>query len=83
MQADLVYFPFVDRFALVGPNFIDSSVCALFEAGPVKKFLRAFQERDSYKRTSADPKEHLAGFKKYRSLDYFDYVSASMERPCP
>ncbi|GAQ86685.1 hypothetical protein KFL_003040120 [Klebsormidium nitens] len=80
---DLVYFPFVDRFALAGPAFVDSSVCALFGRGALQMFLKGIRERDSYRLTSAAPSDHLAGLKKYRSLDYFDYVSASMERPCP
>lgn len=77
--ADLVLLPFMERFDMCMREFRNDFDLRC-EGGcgditPVGKWLELMEKRPAAKKAAADPAKLLAAFKRYRSLDFFDYVS--------
>ncbi|BDA48804.1 probable protein IN2-1 homolog B [Coccomyxa sp. Obi] len=71
--ADLIIFPFMERFALA-KEFTGYDVHDAL-GGSIGAWLSSMAERPSCKMASANSTLLLEAFRKHRSLDFFDYTT--------
>ncbi|KAK9815524.1 hypothetical protein WJX72_005036 [[Myrmecia] bisecta] len=73
--ADLVYFPFVERFDVAMREF---NLLNTEKAMPaVWRWLQTMHARESCQIVSANPRKLAEAYKQHSSLDFFDYCSYS------
>ncbi|KAK9917805.1 hypothetical protein WJX75_008460 [Coccomyxa subellipsoidea] len=74
--ADLVLFPFIERFAIAMPEFAAYDVRHAF-GGSIGAWLSSMAERPACRIASADSSLLLEAFRHHRSLDFFDFTTYS------
>ena len=79
--ADVALSPFLARFDLAARRVRDFSARA--ESPRLSAYLEHLESSDAWRTTFPDSSKFGEAIERYGSLDYFDYISASLAEPCP
>ncbi|KAA6423953.1 MAG: hypothetical protein FRX49_05912 [Trebouxia sp. A1-2] len=72
--ADLIYMPFMERFAVAMPAFTPYDPCDACD-GRIGEWLVAMRQLECCQMAAPDQKLFLQALKQERSLDFFDFTT--------